>query len=82
LTDEKQALFELIEKQTDTNSVRELLAFAERLMNIEGRPWRAYAREDQSPQRLPRSSLGTRAGGSDWTTGSDTRMLGCSSVRA
>jgi hypothetical protein len=50
LTDEKQALFELIEKQTDTNSVRELLAFAaERLMNIEGRPWRAYAREDQSP---------------------------------
>ena len=36
MTDERQALFELIEKRADTDFVRELLAFAaERLMDVE-----------------------------------------------
>ena len=36
MTDERQALFELIEKRADTDFVRELLAFAaERLMAVE-----------------------------------------------
>lgn len=35
MTDERQALFELIEKRADTDFVRELLAFAaERLMAV------------------------------------------------
>ena len=56
MTDERQALFELIEKRADTDFVGERLAFAaERLMDVEvealsrGPPRRAYARKDQSP---------------------------------
>jgi putative transposase len=53
MTDEREALFELIEKRADTDFVRELLAFAaERLMAIEVEALTGAAHGERSADRI------------------------------
>jgi transposase-like protein len=53
MTDDRQALFELIEKRADTDFVRELLAFAaERLMSAEVEALTGAAHGERSPDRI------------------------------
>jgi putative transposase len=53
MTDERQALFELIEKRADADFVRELLAFAaERLMAVEVEALTGAAHGERSPERV------------------------------
>ena len=53
MTDERQALFELIEKRADADFVRELLAFAaERLMAVEVEALTGAPHGERSPERL------------------------------
>jgi putative transposase len=53
MTDERQALFELIEKRSDADFVRELLAFAaERLMAVEVEALTGAAHGERSPERV------------------------------
>ena len=53
MTDERQALFELIEKRADTDFVRELLAFAaERLMAVEVESLTGAGHGERTPERI------------------------------
>lgn len=53
MTDDRQALFDLIEKRADTDFVRELLAFAaERLMSAEVEALTGAAHGERSPDRI------------------------------
>ena len=53
MTDERQALFELIEKRADTDFVRELLAFAaERLMAVEVELLTGAGHGERTPERI------------------------------
>jgi len=53
MTDDRQALFELIEKRADTDFVRELLAFAaERLMSAEVEALTGAPHGERSPDRI------------------------------
>ena len=53
MTDERQALFELIEKRADSDFVRELLAFAaERLMTVEVEALTGAAHGERTPERV------------------------------
>jgi transposase-like protein len=53
MTDDRQALFDLIEKRADTDFVRELLAFAaERLMSVEVEALTGAAHGERSPDRI------------------------------
>jgi hypothetical protein len=53
MTDDRQALFELLEKRADTDLVRELLAFAaERLMAIEVEALTGAAHGERSAERI------------------------------
>ena len=61
MTDERQALFELIEKRADSDFVRELLAFAaERLMTVEVEALTGAAHGERTPERAPRASFISR----------------------
>ena len=53
MTDERQALFEQIEKRADSDFVRELLAFAaERLMTVEVDALTGAAHGERTPERV------------------------------
>ena len=53
MTDERQALFEQIEKRADSDFVRELLAFAaERLMTVEVEALTGAAHGERTPERV------------------------------
>ena len=52
MTDERQALFELIENRADSDFERELLAFAaERLMTVEVEALTGAAHGERTPER-------------------------------
>ena len=55
MTDERQALFEQIEKRADSDFVSELLAFAaERLMTVEVEALTGAAHGERTPERAPK----------------------------
>ena len=70
MTIDRITLKELIEKGSDADLLREMIAFiAGRMMELEvegltgGRPRRAVVQPRQSTQRLPRAGLGRRCAG-------------------
>ena len=61
MTDERQALFALIEKRADSDFVRELLAFAaERLMTVEVEALTGAAHGERTPERVNHRNGSTR----------------------
>ena len=57
MTDDRMALIELIEKDADTDLVREMLSFAaERLMEAEAQARTGAAHGDRNPGRAARSA--------------------------